>query len=198
MTIVPDTKDVMLTPGGFCFAGEGTRIHTLLGSCVSITLWHPWLRVGGMCHYMLPSRRTATRPDGRELDGRELDGRYADDAVRMFLREIVRNGTQPDQYEVKMFGGGNQFPDARGNTLDVPRDNIVAGLWLLEHQGFKLGTRQLGGTGARRLLFDLSTGDVWLNHRGRADTDERPRNRGTRVPGQATGARSGALSGSPA
>jgi chemotaxis protein CheD len=31
-------------------------IRTVLGSCVSITLWHPVKRVGGMCHFLLPTR----------------------------------------------------------------------------------------------------------------------------------------------
>lgn len=46
---------VTLQPGEFHFGGANTRIQTLLGSCVAITLWHPIRRIGGMCHYMLPA-----------------------------------------------------------------------------------------------------------------------------------------------
>ena len=46
-----------------------TRISTLLGSCVSITLWHRAKRIGGMCHYMMPSAIVETAAP--------LDGRYA-------------------------------------------------------------------------------------------------------------------------
>ncbi len=38
---------VTLKAGEFHFGGGPTRISTLLGSCVSITLWHPRKRIGG-------------------------------------------------------------------------------------------------------------------------------------------------------
>ncbi|MFI5841311.1 chemotaxis protein CheD [Catenuloplanes sp. NPDC051500] len=150
--------EVVLNPGEFYFGGADTRIHTLLGSCVSITLWHPRRQVGGMCHYMLPTRR---------LPGtlHRLDGRYADHAVRMFLHEIERQGTRPSEYVARMFGGGNQFPPAqrRGRAPDIARDNIAAGLALLDRHGFHLAETHLGGRGARRLTFDIATGDVALH-----------------------------------
>jgi chemotaxis protein CheD len=149
--------DVNLDPGDFRFASAGTRIRTLLGSCVSISMWHPQLRVGGMCHYMIPRRRRAAGVH------HHLSGRYADEAIEMFLRELRRIGTQPHEYEVKMFGGGNQFPDTR-RAVDIPRQNIEAGLELLDQHGFELTATHLGGTGARHILFDLADGGVWMKH----------------------------------
>ena len=51
--------EIFLQPGDFYFGDRDTRIRTLLGSCVSITMWHPRLHVGGMCHFMLPERGLA-------------------------------------------------------------------------------------------------------------------------------------------
>lgn len=148
--------EVVLSPGDFHFGGTDTRIHTLLGSCVSVTLWHPLLRVGGMCHYMLPHRRVPAAQHG-------LDGRYADHAVRMFLEVIGRIGTQPGEYVAQLYGGGNQFPPfQRGRAPDVAKDNIEAGLTLLDRFGFRLANTDLGGTGPRRLSFEVATGEVTL------------------------------------
>ncbi|SHN45368.1 hypothetical protein [Cryptosporangium aurantiacum] len=159
------TDDVLLQPGDFCFASAGTRIRTLLGSCISISMWHPRRRVGGMCHYMIPRRR---RTPGVH---HELSGRYADEAIELFLRELHRNNTLPHEYQVKMFGGGNQFPAFR-RELDIPRQNIEIGLELLEHHGFELTATHLGGTGARHVVFDLTDGGVWMKHTGRYAADE--------------------------
>ncbi|WP_433824369.1 hypothetical protein ACQP2E_19650 [Actinoplanes sp. CA-015351] len=146
--------DILLHPGDYHFGGADTRIHTVLGSCVSITIWHATLRIGGMCHYMLPGRCPATG---------QSDARYADGAVSCFLRDIRRTNTTPAQYEVKMFGGGRQFPHLRTPaSLDVAANNIEAGMCLLAAHGFALTVRELGGTGARRLVFDIATGAVWL------------------------------------
>ena len=48
--------NVYLPAGKFHFGGGNVRVHTLLGSCVAITVWHPLKRVGGICHYLLPTR----------------------------------------------------------------------------------------------------------------------------------------------
>ncbi|GAA3392222.1 chemotaxis protein CheD [Cryptosporangium minutisporangium] len=160
-----EAGDVILHPGDFCFASAGTRIRTLLGSCVSISMWHPRRRIGGMCHYMIPRRR---RPADA---GHELNGRYADEAIELFLRELSRTRTMPHEYQVKMFGGGNQFPAAR-RALDIPRQNIEIGLELLEQHGFELTATHLGGTGARHIVFDLSDGGVWMKHTGQTVADQ--------------------------
>ena len=154
--------DTFLNPGDFHFAAAGTRIRTVLGSCVAITLWHPRLRVGGMCHYLL-AHRTAPAADLPALSGR-----YADEAIQLFLREIDRNGTRPTDYQAKMFGGGDQFPDrSPGRAPQVSQENIATGMRLLRRHGFRLAAKHLGGTGSRQLVFDLATGDVWLQHRER-------------------------------
>ena len=143
--------EIFLNPGDFCFTSEETRLHA-------------GRRLGGMCHYMNPTR-------GHPSENEELDGRYADEAMRMFLRELSRCGTWPQEYEVKMFGGGNQFPDApTPPALDVSRGNVAAGLRLLREHGFSLTTVHLGGTGYRRLELDVPTGAVQLIHVHQADS----------------------------
>ncbi|UQU67906.1 chemotaxis protein CheD [Couchioplanes caeruleus] len=146
--------DVHLNPGDFRFAGGDVRLHTLLGSCVAITLWHPGRRIGGMCHYLLPGRHPGVAP--------RLDGRYADDAVGLFHREVDRHGTTPQDYVVKVFGGADQFPRIPGPLTGVAAQNARVGLDLLRRHGFTVSACELGGRGSRRLIFELATGDVWL------------------------------------
>jgi chemotaxis protein CheD len=151
--------DIFLNPGEFYFGGSETRLRTLLGSCVAITMWHPRLKIGGMCHYMLPTRKD-------HYDGHEPpDGRYADEAIVLFLRELNSSGTQPSGYEVKMFGGGDQFPDqARSKLSSVPANNIDSGRKLLNKHGFTIKAEHLGGAGHRNVIFEVWSGDVWIRH----------------------------------
>src|SRR5262245_20243998 len=67
-----DVLEIFLQAGEFYFGGEKTRIRTLLGSCVAITVWHPKLRIGGMSHYMLP--RSEERRVGKECGSGEAAG----------------------------------------------------------------------------------------------------------------------------
>jgi chemotaxis protein CheD len=86
-----DPHTVFLHPGEFYFGGGPTRIATLLGSCVSITVWHPRLLVGGMCHYMLPNRQ---RPPQAALCGR-----YGDEAMEWLLARIRDTGAPAAQFQ---------------------------------------------------------------------------------------------------
>lgn len=146
--------NVVLRPGDFHFACEPAHISTLLGSCVSITLWHPRRRIGGMCHYMLTERlRSPTQ---------KLDGRYADEAFELFLREVEKAGTRPAEYQAKLFGGANMFVGNKGGGLDIGSRNIEYGRQLLASKNIALMSEHVGGSGRRKLHFDVQTGDVWL------------------------------------
>ena len=147
--------EIFLQPGDFYFGDRTTRIRTLLGSCVAITMWHPQRLIGGMCHYMLPSR-------GKNASG-ELDGRYADEAIMLFLSEMKLAGTSPRDYQVKLFGGGNMFPSTSFQTKVLVGDrNIQAGKSILLAHGLTPIAEDLGGVGHRNLIFDLRSGEVWV------------------------------------
>ena len=150
-------KDIILAPGEFFFGPGEHRIYTLLGSCVAITLWHPQRHIGGMCHYMLP---TATGSQ------RLSQGHYADGSMQLFLKAIGRHGSRPEEYEVKLFGGGNMFesvPDRPG-MINVSKNNIEKGIQLLLQHGFRIKTSDVGGYGHRKIYFELWTGHVWVRH----------------------------------
>ena len=153
--------DITLAPGDFFFGGGYRRIHTLLGSCVAITLWHPQKHIGGMCHYLLPTRgsnRTAT------------SGHYADETLEMFLDEIRRARTTPSEYEVKLFGGGNMFGlnNYKGTFPTVSQKNIEIGKKLLFQNGFSsLKSTDVEGVHHRKIYLELWNGHVWVR-RGHA------------------------------
>lgn len=145
--------DIFLQPGEWYFGDRHTRIRTVLGSCVAVTLWHPRRRVGGMCHYMLPGR-----PAG---SGDVHDGRYASDAFALLLGEAVRSGSRPDEYEVKMFGGGNMFP-WRAHGRHIGLQNAEAGHSLVRRHGMHCKARDVGGCGHRNVILDVDSGHVWV------------------------------------
>lgn len=154
--------EIYLQPGEWWFGDQDTRIRTVLGSCVSLVVWHPQRLIGGMCHYMLPNR-ARPEPTGR------LDGRYADEAVQLLLQEIGKIGTRPQEYQAKLFGGGSMFGDryCEGKSCwhgNVPDRNVEAGRALVARHGFKLTAEHLGGRGHRQVVFDIWNGHAWLKH----------------------------------
>jgi len=158
MKLEPDAIDIFLNPGEVFFGDNTMRIRTVLGSCVAITMWHPQRRIGGMCHFMLPARQRGKF--------NALDGRYADEAILLLLKEVMRNQSDPYDYAVKLFGGGNMFTrvvmSAAARKLNIADRNVVAGQELLQRYGFKIAAEHLGGVGHRNVIFEISSGDVWV------------------------------------
>lgn len=153
-----------LRPGQVFWGGAGHCVGTLLGSCVSVTLWHPVFHFGAVCHYLLP-----LRPQGSDADGR-----YGDDAMQSMVDCIKRSGTRIQDYEGKIFGGGNMFPaqmHARpGAQMDVIGNrNILAGMQFFKIHGIRQVAADVGGNGYRTILFDISTGAVWVRRQQEPD-----------------------------
>lgn len=146
--------ETFLHPGEFYFGKAPGRVGTLLGSCVSITLWHQQRRLGGMCHILLPGRH-------RHRDS-PLDGRFADEALELLANELDAYAVKPAACQVKLFGGGSMFAGTRAEGLNVGRRNIEAARRALTLHGLTVLTEHVGGTARRRLSLDLSTGHVWL------------------------------------
>ena len=150
-----DLIDVFLQPGDLFVGDEGFRIRTILGSCVSITLWHPVKRMGGMSHFLLPTRGTPVSED-------QLDGRYGDEALHLIMRELRQAGISPLACQAKVFGGGNMFPGhmKEGAGL-VGQRNGEAARQMLRSAGLQIVSESLFGTGHRQIVFDIRNGHVW-------------------------------------
>lgn len=154
--VLPDfePRDVFLHPGEYAFGDERTRIRTLLGSCVAITFWHPQLRLGAMCHYLLPSRPASNH---------NLDGGYADEVIRIIADQFHHQGLRSKDFQVKMFGGSDMFPDlSLDEILSVGAKNIYMGERFLHQHGFTIAKSDLAGTAQRMVIFELWSGDVWV------------------------------------
>lgn len=160
--------EIFLQPGDLYFGDKDNRIRTVLGSCVSLTFWHPGLLVGGMCHYMLPNRAH----ERRAASVHELDGRYADEAIEMMSKEINVSGVPHREYQVKLFGGGNMFPERSNPVSHVGRKNVEIARKLVAEHGFNCVAEHLGGDGHRNVIFDVWSGHVWVKHATLARPDK--------------------------
>ncbi|HEX5783927.1 MAG TPA: chemotaxis protein CheD [Burkholderiaceae bacterium] len=148
----PSSTGVFIHPGEHHFGQAPGYIKTLLGSCVSVTVWDPAKRVGGMCHALLPKRQ---RPCGAPLDGR-----FTDEAIEILWGHLKTRGIAAQSCQVQLFGGGRMFslPELAG--LDVGQRNIEVAHHMLAQLGLPLQHVDVGGVLPRRLHFDLASGLV--------------------------------------
>jgi chemotaxis protein CheD len=153
-------RQVFLHPGDFVFAEPGTHVHTLLGSCIAICLWHPVLHIGGMCHFVLPSRPK------NELKPAEPDGRYGEEAMEMFDMAIKLHQTKYSDYQAKIFGGANMFAKKLNPSEElIGEKNATKAMQLLMERKVDINVVHVGEQGHRRIVLDVSTGDVWVKYK---------------------------------
>jgi chemotaxis protein CheD len=149
--------EVILQPGDLFVADANYQIRTILGSCVSITLWHPIARLGGMSHFMLPTR-------GADANGQTPDGRYGDEALQIMIQDLAKAGVSPKSCQAKIFGGGNMFPDhVHAGAINVGKRNGEAAREMLAQHGIPVVSESLFGNGHRQIVFDVSKGEVWVH-----------------------------------
>ncbi len=141
-----------LMPGELWLGTEAASVRTLLGSCVALTLWHPRLRLGGMCHYLLPGRR--------RQGGEPLDGRYGDEAVLAMVNLLERHGCRSGEFVAHLYGGADTMADVSGVKFNVGERNIERGWSLLDHFAFSLEGVDVGDNVPRTVTLSLDTGAV--------------------------------------
>lgn len=169
MTKLKDLIDIFLQPGEYVVADSNFQVRTMLGSCVSFTLWHPRTRIGAMSHFLLPGRMKESEA------GYLLDARYGDEAMMLIASELGHLGICPSQCQGKIFGGGNMFPrHARSDTQNIGRKNGDVARQLFAQYGVSVVSESLFGVGHRQVIFDVSTGDVWAHQVWPTERDALP------------------------
>lgn len=147
--------EIFLQPGEHYVGDASCRIRTLLGSCVSITLWHPLQRIGAMSHFLL-----ADRGNKRVF---ELDGKYGEEAMWLMMRDLARERVDVQECQAKIFGGGNMFPKhaRKDASLNIGYKNGEAAKSWLNAHGIPIVSESLYGIGHRQIIFDIASGHVW-------------------------------------
>ncbi len=160
-----DILEVFLHSGEYFFGDNQCRIRTILGSCVSITFWHPKKLIGAMCHVVLPTRNHLSMKKKGDFNHHiDLDPKYADEAFALIVNQMNNEKTTPKEYQVKMFGGGNMLSNLikQNRVNDIGLKNIRYVEELLDIYGFNCKVKNIGGEQHRYIVFDIWSGHVWM------------------------------------
>lgn len=167
MAVVPVIKPLhSIHPGEWYFGSEYERLHTVLGSCVALTAWHPVLKIGGMCHYLLasePNKKNTPMAGGGSNQLRMITGdcRYANNALEQ-MRRSMQAYADMNEFQLGIFGGGDMF--AYSTPTSIGFDNIAfARQWLMREKLKPLHI-DVGGSISRSLMLVIPTGEIQLKH----------------------------------
>ncbi|BBO68971.1 putative chemoreceptor glutamine deamidase CheD 2 [Desulfosarcina alkanivorans] len=151
---------VYLNSAELCFAQRPARVTTVLGSCITVTLFHPTTRTAAICHALLP--RGKQKSGCGEESGKPF--KYVDEVIPIMVARMRRYGIQPRQLEAKLFGGADMFPAGQKHQFQIPvgRQNIEAAMQAIASEGLHLKVAEVGGKYGRKLFFYTHTGVVMV------------------------------------
>jgi chemotaxis protein CheD len=141
-----------LHPGEWYFGNHYERVHTVLGSCVGLSVWHPRLKLGGLCHYLLPVAPVITK-------AKAGDCRYGNNALAQMKKSMLSYAPL-NEYRIGIYGGGDMF------SFESPRsigyENIAYARQWLTREKIQLFQSDVGGTLSRSLILVMATGEVQI------------------------------------
>jgi chemotaxis protein CheD len=151
---------IYLEPGKVHFAETPSRIVTILGSCLAVSMWVPRLRVGALCHAFLPKCQTWNKCRTYCLER----FRYVHCTIPWMLGQLSLPGVHRSEIEIKLFGGGDMFNSSGlgDEKMGVGKQNAATALNILRKEGLAVVSQDLEGSIGRKIIFNTGTGEVWL------------------------------------
>jgi chemotaxis protein CheD len=154
----PRLPQLNLQPGELLVTQEPQWVITLLGSCVAVTMFNARVQLAAICHAMLPKPRDNNVPGPGPND----IVRYVSHAIPAMAERFAQLGLQPDEVEVKMFGGGNVI-DLGGDPhkdRSIGDANVALARKLLHSARFQIQGESVGGNRGCKILFNTQNGQV--------------------------------------
>lgn len=141
--------------------GEGRIITYALGSCIGVSFYDPFLHLGALLHIMLPLQCGS-------YDNNVF--KYADTGIRETLRKLSAFGMVKARTVVKIAGGAKMF-EISGNADfgNIGQRNAVSVKKVLKEEGMRLVAEDTGGTYARTMYLDITSGDVVIRTFGKPE-----------------------------
>ena len=142
-----DKVTAKILPGELYVTKIDEMITTVLGSCISACIRDSYSGIGGMNHFMLPASKNMDMTAGSAA-------RYGNFAMEQLINEILKNGGQRKNLEVKLFGGGRVL----AHMTDVGERNIKFAMEYIQLEGLKLIAEDLGDRYPRKVQYYPSSG----------------------------------------
>lgn len=139
-----------ILPGEFYATGDEAMIATVLGSCVSVCLYDPVRKVGGMNHFMLPGETLPASASGSP--------RYGTHAMEQLLNRVICLGADPKTLEAKVVGAGRVI----GGMQDIGKRNASFAVEYLQKRSITIAAVEVGDIYPRKVLFVPSTGRLFV------------------------------------
>ncbi|MDF3820481.1 chemotaxis protein CheD [Leptospira sp. 96542] len=144
-------QKVYLNIGEAYFTSGHYEIRTILGSCVSVCLYHERTKMSAINHILLPG--TSNQKEERQ------SFRYGVTSMERMINEFVKNNIARNQLKAKIFGG-SQTAMLKSNFAGLKNVQFVKDF--LQTDNIPIISEDTGGVYYRKLVFHTDNYDVYI------------------------------------
>jgi|GEM_PF-32186 len=138
-----------LQAGDVIASAEPMILRTALGSCISVCMYDPIAKLGGMNHFMLPSSKAEN----------ETNNRFGVQAMETLINKLLRMGAGRHRLVAKI-AGACRVINVNMNGGTVAERNLAFVDEFMQLEGFKVVGRKVGGPRAMEVRFRTDTGEA--------------------------------------
>lgn len=142
--------NIHLTQGNYLIGQKEDIITTILGSCVSVVLWHPDKKIGAISHSLLDKRM------GSELSS--LDSKFCDEAIKLMINDLTSYNVDIYTCQASIFGGASLNPNLINSRIGLK--NGKTALAELRRLHIPIVFYDLFGYTHRKIIFNVNSGKI--------------------------------------
>jgi chemotaxis protein CheD len=140
MSVTKDTSLVLVCNG--------------LGSCISLCVYDPVAKAGGMAHMLLPSCRSKSDISGSP-------SKYINTGAPLLINRMLKQGSMKHNLIVKIAGGARMLTiPGLCSHLDIGQKNIAEIKATLDRENIAICASDVGGGFGRTVQFFLDSGRI--------------------------------------
>jgi len=136
-----------LNPGYIFVYRKPTAIYTVLGSCVSVSLYDRELKFGGMNHFLYPFTDKPT----------ETTSKYGNVATKVLLSLMIEQGGRQENIVAQIFGGAHR---EESGSQNIGLENVSVVKRILDREGIPIGSQDVGGHMGRKVVYSTATNEA--------------------------------------
>jgi len=156
-----DGKSVnYLHPGEVIFSKKPIIVSTILGSCLSITMFCKSKQFAGISHCQLPK----CKEQDNVCNKCKEPFKYVDCSIKKMLKKFEQNKIETRDIEIKIFGAADVLNNSNNMKVhSIGKQNIIAIKKIVCEYKLNIAAIDIGGEHGRKIFFNSSTGDVYLH-----------------------------------
>ena len=130
-----------------------------LGSCVSLSLYDPAVKIGGLIHCMLPLSKS------NPAKAEENPFMFTDTGVATMLEGVFKMGARRRNLVAKVIGGASRV--ASGDMFAIGKRNYTVLRKILWKNNILISAEAVGGCISRTVFLHVGTGQTFVKSEGR-------------------------------